>query len=160
MGTKKSFLLVLGALASMAMHFACQKEEMPQPALFQGTFATTNEVLNPAPELRQRITGIAQDKSLGINKFVAVATVTIAPPPPFKLSGECTFYAEDGDTFATTFTGTNTPNAEGIFVVEMTHTIVGGTGKFAEATGTFVGNATADPRTLKGSITYRGTITY
>jgi hypothetical protein len=160
MKTKKSLTLLLSMLTTVAMCCACQKEAVPQTVPFEGTFATTNEVLNPAPALKQRITGLSQVKSLEINKFVAVATVTIAPPPPFKLSGECTFYAEDGDTFSTTFTGTNTPNAEGIFIVEMTHTVVGGTGKFAKATGTFVGNATADPRTLKGSIVYKGTVTY
>jgi hypothetical protein len=160
METKRSLTLLLSLLVTMAMHCACQKEEVPQTVPFEGTFTTTNEVLNPAPALKQRITGISQVKSLNINKFVAVSTVTVAPPPPFKLSGECTFYAEDGDTFSTTFTGTNTPNAEGMFIVEMTHTVVGGTGKFAKASGTFVGNAFADPRTLKGSIVHKGTITY
>jgi hypothetical protein len=139
---------------------ACQEENVTKSVSFEGTYATTHEILNPAPTLKQRITGTSQAKPLDISKFVALATVAVSPPPPFKVSGEGTFSADNGDTFTTTFTGTNTPNADGTVTVEMTHTITGGTGKFAKASGTFVGNAVANLAKLAGEITYKGTITY
>ncbi len=151
---------LLLVLASMYLLLAFKKKDEPKAVSFEGTYTTTREVLSPPPTLKQRVTGTSQTKPLGINKFVALSTVNVTPPPPFKLTGDATFSAENGDSFTTTFTGTNTPNAEGIAIVEMMHTITGGTGQFAKATGTFVGNATADPKTQTGSITYKGTITY
>jgi len=161
MKTNRSIAVLLSVLTSMSLLCACKEERVQKTVSFEGTFATTNEVLNPAPSLKQRITGLSQDKPEGINKFVAVSTLTIAPPPPFKLGGECTFSAENGDSFTTTFEGTSVPNADGTSTVEMTHTIKSGTGKFEKASGTFVGNTVADPKKLPaGSITYKGTITY
>lgn len=152
---------VLAVLVLMSVHFACQDHNVsPRLVSFDGTFVTTNEVLNPAPALKQRTTGTSQAKPLGINKFVATATITIAPPPPFTVRGEATFYADNGDVFTTTFTGTSTPNADGTSAVAVTHTIGGGTGTFEKASGTFVGSAIANPAKPTGEITYKGTITY
>lgn len=128
--------------------------------VYESTFTTTQEVLSPPPGLKLRITGASEAKPLGINKFVALPTVNVTPTPPFKISGDCTFTAENGDTFTTTFEGTNKPISETNAAVEMAHTIKGGTGQFEEATGNFVGNGTADSKTQTGSITYKGTITY
>jgi hypothetical protein len=159
MKTKHTTIL-LTILVTMALLAGCKKEDTPASVAFEGTYTTTNEVLNPAPSLKQRSTGISQTKPLDISRFVAIATITIAPPPPFKVSGDCTFYADNGDTFITTFTGTSIPNPDGTSTVELTHTITSGTGKFAKASGTFVGNAIANPAKPTGEITYKGTITY
>ncbi|UFH55894.1 hypothetical protein [Spirosoma sp. KNUC1025] len=151
----------LAILVLVSVHFSCQDHTIsPRSVSFEGTYITTNEVLNPAPTLKQRTTGTSQAKPLDINKFVATATIHITPPPPFNVSGEATFYADNGDVFTTTFTGTSTPNADGTSAVTVTHTIEGGTGKFEKASGTFVGNALANPKNPTGSITYKGMITY
>lgn len=159
--SSSSTLLLLPVLTLASMHFACQDHKIsPRSVSFEETFVTTNEVLNPAPALKQRTTGTSQTKPLNISKFVATATITITPPPPFKVSGEATFYADNGDVFTTTFTGTSTPNTDGTSTVAVTHTIAGGTGLFQKASGTFVGNAIANTAKPTGEITYKGTITY
>jgi hypothetical protein len=160
MKTYQQSTVLLSVLTSMSLLCACQEENMPKSVSFEGTYTTTHEILNPAPTLKQRITGTSQAKPLDISKFVALSTVAISPTPPFKVSGECTFFADNGDTFTTTFTGTSVPNSDGTSTVEMTHTIAGGTGKFAKAKGTFVGSAVANLAKLTGEITYKGTITY
>jgi hypothetical protein len=42
----------------------------------------------------------------------------------------------------------------------VTHTITGGTGRFENATGSFVGNTIADPSQPTGTISYTGAINY
>jgi hypothetical protein len=126
----------------------------------KGTYVTTNEVLAPAPMLRQRITGVGESSHLGEGTFVAIATLNLTTPPPFQLGGTCTFYAANGDTFFTVFTGTSTPVGNGILSVVINHTITGGTGRFEDASGSFVGLTTANPANPTGLTTYEGTISY
>jgi hypothetical protein len=53
-------------------------------------------------------------------------------------SGFADFIAANGDSLSTTVTGQASPteNADALFIVE-TFTITGGTGRFADATGSF-----------------------
>lgn len=159
MKNRKNILLSL--LAATLLLFACSnKADLPVSITFDAIFTTSNEILEPAPMLKQRITGVGQSNQLGINKFVAVSVMNTTTAPPFQISGPTTFYADDGDTFTTTFAGTSTPNADGSLTVEMTNTITGGTGKFAHATGTMTGKTTVGPKILTPTITNKGTITY
>ena len=80
----------------------------------KGSYTTTNEILAPAPMLRQRITGVGESSHLGEGSFVAIATLNLTTPPPFNLFGTSTFYAANGDTFLTEFTGTSTPVGNGV----------------------------------------------
>jgi hypothetical protein len=160
MKTNRSITVLLSILTSASLLFACKEEQMQQSVPFEGTYTTTHEILNPAPTLKQRIKGISQAKPLDISQFVALATVAVSPTPPFKVNGEGTFSADNGNMFTTTFTGTSIPNADGTSTVEMKHTITGGTGKFAKSKGTFVGNAVANLSKLTGEITYKGTVSY
>ena len=52
------------------------------------------------------------------------------------------------------------PQPDGTSVVQMTHHITGGTGRFVEATGTFVGRTHVDPTAPSAVIDYEGTINY
>ena len=146
-------LLVLTSFVS------CKKDGVTTVA-FEATYTTTNELLDPPPMLKQRITGIGKSNELNISKFVAVSTQNTGTPPPFKLSGPCTYYADNGDMFYTSFSGDATPNADGTITVQMTHTITGGTGRFGHASGTIVGKTIVDPKKPSASIDCKGTISY
>lgn len=57
-------------------------------------------------------------------------------PTPFSL-GEFIFSFESGDTLFGSYSGSVTPVAPGQFSIAQTHTVAGGTGLFAGATGSF-----------------------
>lgn len=141
------------------MSFLVIKKDKQKTIAFEASYTTTKEVLDPAPMLKQRITGIGKSTELGISKFVAVSTQNTGTPPPFKLSGTSTFYADNGDVFYTTFAGTSTPGTDGTMTVEMTSTITGGTGKFEHASGTVAGKTIVDPKKPTASINCKGNIT-
>ncbi len=149
--------LVIFLLATVS--FIAVKKNKQKTVAFEASYTTTKEVLEPAPMLKQRITGIGKSTELDISKFVAVSTQNTGTPPPFKLSGTSTFYADNGDTFYTTFSGTSTPNTDGTMTVEMTSTITGGTGKFEHASGSVAGKTIVDPKKPTASINCKGNIT-
>jgi hypothetical protein len=73
--------------------------------------------------------------------------------------GSYEFTAANGDTLTADFTSQVTPtDVPGVVSVAVTATITGGTGRFAGATGSFVGDRLAD--TVNGTITesFNGTI--
>jgi hypothetical protein len=133
-----------------------QKKVVP----IKGKYTTTANILVGPPILEQEITGHGQSSHLGKSIFVAYSTINLTTPPPFQISGTAIFTAANRDAFYTSFAGTATPNNQGANNVVMTHTITGGTGRFDNATGTFVGNTVAVPGHAEGFITYEGTISY
>ena len=170
-------LLSLSVITASFLLLSCQKEatqketesnqiapaakmNMAQDRPFKGSFTTTSEILQPAPVLRTRITGTGNVSQLGKSSFVALSTLDFTTQPPFTLSGTATFTAANGDEVYTSFTGTSTPAGEGMLHVSMIHTITGGTGRFQNATGSFVGNTTAFPGHSEGYIEHEGTIRY
>ena len=153
---QKAFLLI----AALGLISASCKKDTPTTVAFTGTYTTSNEVIDPPPVLKQKVTGIGFSNELNITKFVAITTQNRDTPPPFKLSGKCTWYAENGDVFYSDFAGTATPGSDGTITVEMTHTIAGGTGKFTHASGTITGKTIADPKKPTASIDTKGTITF
>jgi hypothetical protein len=153
---QKAFLLI--AVMGL-MSFSCKKD-IPTTVAFTGTYTTTNELIDPPPMLKQKITGVGKSNELNITKFIAISTQNMGTPPPFKLSGKCTWYAENGDEFYSDFAGTATPGTDGTITVAMTHTITGGTGKFSHASGTIEGKTIFDPKKPTGSIESKGTISF
>ena len=149
-------LLLLSSFVFMSM---CKKDTITTVA-FEAIYTTSNELIDPPPLLKQRITGVGKSNELNISKFVAVSTQNTGTPPPFKINGPCTYYADNGDIFYTEFTGTVTPNADGTIAVQMTHTITGGTGKFEHANGSIAGITYVDPKMPTASITCKGTIRF
>ena len=125
----------------------------------KGVYLTTNELLAPPPMQQVRITGIGESSHLGEGRFVAVSTMNQTTPPPFQLGGTCIFYAANGDTFTSTFTGTATPGPGRITVI-VDHIITGGTGRFEAARGSFTGTSIVNPAITTNSITYEGNISY
>ncbi len=127
---------------------------------FTGSYTTSSEILQPPPFFKTRITGTGHATHLGNGTFVALSTIDFTTQPPFHLGGTATFTAANGDEFYTTFTGTSTPNGQGTFDIINAHVITGGTGRFQNATGNFVGYTVAFPGHAEGSIDYDGTISY
>ncbi|HKZ65908.1 MAG TPA: hypothetical protein VJ111_06125 [Chitinophagaceae bacterium] len=169
--------LFLCVFASMSLLLSCKKEIATVPETgtvsatlqmneeakmvpIKGTYITTNELLNPPPMLRQRVTGVGQSSHLGEGKFIAISTLNLTTPPPFHLDGTATFYAANGDVFYTSFTGLAAPNPDGTRTVVMTHNIAGGTGRFEDASGTFTGHTIANLSSPTNKITYEGNISY
>lgn len=156
---------------------SCQKETFEEKAInnqnpdasnakvdkarpFKGTYTTKSEILQPAPLLHTRITGIGQASHLGKSSFVALSALNLTTAPPFQLGGTATFTAANGDEFYTTFTGTANPNGQGALNVSMSHMITGGTGIFNNAKGSFEGYTVAVPGHTEASIDNVGTISY
>ena len=170
-------LISLSLVIASCCLLSCQKEAFEDQAMdnqnlvalnakvektlpFKGTYTTSSEILQPAPFLHTRITGIGQASHLGKSSFVALSALDLTTAPPFQLGGTATFTAANGDEFYTTFTGTATPNGQGALNVSMSHTITGGTGIFENAKGSFEGYTVAVPGHTEASIDYVGTISY
>lgn len=178
---KHQLSVLLCVFASMYFLISCKKEtvaeqendrvsivgkknesanKMNNAVPIKGSYVTTNQILHGPPFLQLRITGEGYSSHLGKGTFVAISTLNLTTPPPFRLSGTATFYAANGDAFYTTFTGTSTPIGGGISNVIVNHNITGGTGRFEEASGSFVGTAVTNPSLPAGSVTYEGYIIY
>ncbi len=127
---------------------------------FKGTYTTTAQLLQGPPLLRQRITGNGQATQLGASMFVAIATVNLTTPPPFQVSGTQTFTAANGDKFYTQFTGTNTPTGNGTATSILQHTIVGGTGRFENVSGSFIGTVYINTANPTNTVVYDGHLSY
>jgi hypothetical protein len=136
------------------------KEKKVKNLPFKGSHSTSSEILQPAPFLKTRITGTGYATFLGKNTFVAISTIDFTTQPPFHLSGTATFTSANNDEIYTSFAGTSTPNGQGAFTIVMSHTITGGTGRFQNATGSFMGYTTAVPGHTAASIDYEGTISF
>lgn len=143
-----------------SIYFLSCKKDANEKIPFKGSYVTTSETLSAPPMVLIRITGIGDATHLGKVKFVALSTLNLTTPPPFQISGTSTNYTANGDVIYTDFTGTSTPNTEGILTVVMTHNITGGTGRFKNATGMFKGYAISDPKMPTGTLTTEGYISY
>lgn len=170
---KQRFLILL-AVCGVSL-FSCQKETLSvgegiassmnanngskeNPVPFIGDYVTTAEFLQ-GPAV-QRITGVGQATHLGQNTFVANATVNFSTPPPFAIAGTATFTAANGDKFYTQFTGSTRPTGPGTSRGDINHTVVGGTGRFENATGSLTGIALVDAASPTNTVSYTGTLDY
>ena len=79
--------------------------------------------------------------------------------PAMSSTGTSTFTAANGDTLTATVVGQATPTAiPGVLSIVEIYTITGGTGRFADATGTFTLESTVNQATGVSSGTFSGTI--
>jgi hypothetical protein len=74
------------------------------------------------------------------------------------LTGAATFTAANGDTLTATVDGQATPTTPGVLSVVEVYTITGGTGRFADATGTITLHSTVNQATGVSSGTLSGAI--
>jgi hypothetical protein len=87
-----------------------------------------------------------------LGRVSVVASQLLVPGPgPIPFTNTATYTAANGDALYTTDTGVGTPTADGLgILLEATQTVVGGTGRFAEASGT---------ATLRGAVLFTGPTT-
>ena len=109
------------------------------------------------PVIHQTDTGTCTVAHLGKTEFYGEQDINLAAGTQ---SGWRTLTAANGDELRFTHVGQSTPAGPGLvsFVAQMT--IVGGTGRFAGATGSAQASGIANLVTRSTSVTFDGTISY
>jgi hypothetical protein len=131
----------------------------------KGTCDTTFEQIGVEPTTPPvQVLEITLDCNLshmGRVSGVAIQRVTLQPPP-FPITTEIVYEAANGDLLNARFTGFAVPtNADGSAVEFAGVTVyAGGTGRFAQATGSSQDTGTASLVTSTGTIQVRGKIVY
>jgi hypothetical protein len=133
-----------------------QQNEVP----FTGDFITSAVFLSGPPLLLHRITGTGNATHLGNATFLVEATLNVSTPPPFGVTGTGTFTAANGDQFYTTIAGLVTPTGPTTQRGELTHTIIGGTGRFQNASGSFLAIALVNSTSATNTVSFNGSINY
>jgi len=124
---------------------------------FKGSCALTFVPTSPPPIVHQTDTGTCHITHLGLTAFYGEQDINVAAGTQ---SGWRRLTAANGDELHFTHVGTSGPAGPGLvsFVAQMT--IVGGTGRFAGATGSARGTGLANLITRSTSVTLEGTISY
>ncbi|MDF2772545.1 MAG: hypothetical protein K0S86_2039 [Geminicoccaceae bacterium] len=126
---------------------------------FKGSCALTVTVspLSVPPVLHQVDTGTCTLTHLGLTEFYGEQDINVVAGTQ---SGWRTLTAANGDELRITHVGTSAPAGPGLvsFVAQLT--IVGGTGRFAGATGSAQAVGLANLATRSTSVTFDGTISY
>ena len=105
---------------------------------------------------QRHLTGSGEATLLG--RFTLSADFTVVPGPPVSTaSGTATWTAANGDLIFTTLTGEAVITFPQAAIVE-THTITGGTGRFADATGAFLMDRSLNLQTFASTASITGTI--
>jgi hypothetical protein len=117
---------------------------------FRGTLASTETVNGAEHHL------VATGEATHLGRYTMVSDFTVTSPPP-RASGTSVWTAADGSQLFTTGVGEGVVTFP-ILVATETHTITGGTGRFASASGTIFVERTLNLTTLAASGTISGTI--
>ena len=112
----------------------------------------------PLPPVHRQIdTGTCWFSHLGRTALYGVQDINFAAGTQ---SGERTFTAANGDMLYAVHAGTSAPGGPGLVRFVTTITFVGGTGRFANATGRMTGEGTANLITRTTTVTNEGWISY
>jgi len=109
------------------------------------------------PMFEQTDTGTCHFTELGVTAFYGVQTINLVAG---LQSGWRTFTAANGDILRVEHTGTSAPAGPGLVGFRATATIIGGTGRFTNATGQIIGVGVANLITRTTNVTFEGSITY
>lgn len=109
------------------------------------------------PLLRQTDTGTCQLSHLGRTTYEGVLELNLATGTQ---RGERTLTAANGDVLRLVSVGTSAPSGPGLVSFVATFTFVGGTGRFANATGQARGEGTANVAARTTALTLDGWIAY
>ena len=109
------------------------------------------------PVITQTDVGECQFSHLGHSSVIGVQSVNFAAGTQ---QGQRTFTAANGDRLEMTHVGTSAPSGPGLVRFQSTATIVGGTGRFANARGRVQNEGTANLVTRTTTASTVGTIIY
>jgi hypothetical protein len=145
-------------IAAMILTGALALAEAPKQVPFKGTLHgdDVDTLLSPTTGLSVT-TGMGIGTHIGQFSFRLENTFNLAN---LTATGSAHWIAANGDSFDTTSTGfgepTDTPN---ILSITETHTITGGTGRFAGAQGSFIVERLGNAARFTTAGSFHGTIT-
>ena len=174
MRSRQTSAALLGVVAFSIGLVACGADDQPtaivtlKPSLeraakdarpFSGRCETSFAPLTfpPPPVIRQVDEGECLLSQLGRTSAHIVQDIDIAAGT--QQSVEITLTAANGDILHASTTGTNTPNGSGV-AFQATMTLMGGTGRFANATGRATVVGSANFQTNTASFVLDGVIAY
>jgi hypothetical protein len=148
--------LFVGLIAAFAVSLACvAASAVAAETPFKGSVnaVETGTIVFPTRFLDREGTGTAT--YLGRYTEHVVMQINI---PTMTSTGTATFTAANGDTLLATVTGQATRTSPTTLSIVEVYTITGGTGRFADATGSFTLESTVDQTTGVSSGTFSGAI--
>jgi hypothetical protein len=148
------FLAVVAAASVSLASIAASAVAAETP--FKGTINADETVVPSPPTASLTRDGTGTATYLGRYTEHIVMTINL---PTMSSTGTATFTAANGDTLTATVLGQATPTTTpGVLSIVEDYTITGGTGRFADATGTFRLESTVNQATGVSSGTFSGTI--
>jgi hypothetical protein len=154
----KNVLYLQMAAMLAAAAFAGPKAQKQLP--FKGTIQTVERVESVEfPIVFNTSIGTGKATHLGRFTWELDVQINILDPELATATGTGVLIAANGDSIFTEFTAIGVPTEipDVIFITEV-HTITGGTGRFADATGTFTREALSNLALLFSSGSLEGTI--
>jgi len=147
------FVGLVAAFAVSLASFAVSAVAAETP--FKGTFSAveTSQLVFPILSVNREGTGTATY----LGKYTEHATFQVNVLT-LSGTGPATFTAANGDTLFTSGVGQATPISPTVVSIVEVYTITGGTGRFADATGTFTLVRTLDQTTGVSTGTFSGAI--
>jgi hypothetical protein len=147
--------LFVGLVAAFAVSLASVASAVAAKTPFKGTIQAVETSQVVFPTLSVTLDGTGTATYLG--KYTEHATFQVNL---LTLSGvgSATFTAANGDTLTATGVGQATPTSPGVVSIVEVYTITGGTGRFADATGTFTLERTLNQATGVSTGTFSGAI--
>jgi hypothetical protein len=153
---KIRYPLFVGLVAAFAVSLASVASAVAAETPFKGKVNAVETVAVAPPTLSVTRNGTGTATYLG--KFTEHITLQVNIPTSHA-TGVATFTAANGDTLTATVEGQSTETATpGVVSIVEVYTITGGTGRFADATGTFTARITLDRSTGVSSGTFSGAI--
>jgi hypothetical protein len=152
----RQLLLFVGLVAAFAVSLASVAvSAVAAETPFKGTVnaVETGTVVFPTRFLDREGTGTATY----LGRYTEHVTMEINIPT-MSSTGAATFTAANGDTLLATVAGQATRTSPTTLSIVEVYTITGGTGRFADATGSFTLNSTVDTTTGVSSGAFSGAI--
>ncbi len=157
--TRLNAVRIMAFAMAICILTGCQKSNNhhPKTVPLKGQFTTVTTILQTGPPELDSIAGQGSGTPIGKSSFIAHAKFD----ENYNLSGVIVTTADNSDKILATITG-HAPDIEdaGNITLHFDAIISGGTGKYAGATGKFLGTAHENLYNADGSAEWDGTITY
>ena len=149
--------LFVGLVAAFAVSLASVVSAVAAETPFKGKVNAV-ETVEVVPPTTLSVTRVGTGTATYLGKFTEHITLQVNIPTGHA-TGAATFTAANGDTLTASVDGQGTPTTTpGVLSVVETYTITGGTGRFADATGTLTLEIIAIQATGVSSGTLSGAI--